>query len=369
MKVSDTTAVLPPLYARWIDALLESPIPPETRATCDDCAMCAPEGTRAEERAFYFSPRVKCCTYQPLLPNYLVGRALEDRDFAFSAGRATLENRIDAGVGVTPLGVGATRIFDVLYEISAPKAFGHALSLRCPHYLEEGGGRCGIWRHRNSICTTWFCKLERGAVGSVFWDRTRNLLMAIERGLAIWCALEAGLEAEALGAIFRLDDRPGKREPMTAADVDGVADPAVARKLWGAWFSREREFYGLCGRRVESLTWPDVERICGSGVAALAHLTRHSFQALLSEKLPERLVAGTFEMISTSREATRVVGYLGTDPLDLDAAVMEVLPYFDGRPTVQALSAIREELGIEVERDLVRKLADFEILKPRSDLL
>lgn len=364
MAIPEITTVLPPLYARWMDALLAAPIPPETRATCDDCAMCAPDGTSPQGGPLYFSPRVKCCTYQPKLPNYLVGRALEDEDFAFSAGRATLEKRIDAGIGVTPLGVGTTRVFDVLYESSSQNSFGRALALRCPHYLEEGGGRCGIWRHRNSVCATWFCKFERGALGSAFWDRMRNLLVAVERGLAVWCALEAGLDAEALGVVFPIDDRLGKRGPLTAADVEGLADPAIARRLWGSWLGRERDFYGLCGRRVEPLTWPDVERICGSDVAALAHLTRHAFQALRSEVLPERLEAGTLQILSTSREAIRVVGYAGSDPLDLDPAVMGVLPYFDGRPTVQVLSAIQEELGIRVEEDLVRKLADFEILKP-----
>ena len=278
MSISHLTTVLPPLYARWIDGLFAAPIPPETRATCDDCAMCAPEGTPAERSSWYFSPRTKCCTYQPKLPNYLVGRALEDRDFASSAGRATLQKRLQAGVGVTPLGIGSARTFDVLYE-SGKKGFGRAESLLCPHYLEEGGGRCGVWRHRNSICATWFCKFERGAVGLEFWDRMRNLLMAIERALSVWCVLEAGLDLEALGTVFRADDRPGSREPLTAADLDGVPDPAVARKIWGTWLGREGEFYGLCGRLVEPLEWSDVAahrrpRRDGSGAPRLARVRR-----------------------------------------------------------------------------------------------
>ncbi len=363
MTIPEVATVLPPLYARWMDALLASPIPPEKRATCDDCAMCAPEGTDPLGSILYFSPRTKCCTYHPTLSNYLVGRALEDRDFAFSAGRATLEKRIRAGVGVTPLGVGAARTFSVLYE-NGSQAFGLAESLRCPHYLEEGGGRCGIWRHRNSICATWFCKFERGAVGEAFWDRLRNLLMTVERALAIWCVLEAGLETEALGAVFPQDQRPGGREPLTAAELDGVPDPPVARKLWGAWFGREDEFYRLCGRRVETLTWPDVERIGGSEVTALARLTSRAFHALRSTELPGRLTTGPFQVLSTGREGVRVIAYTGSDPLDLDPAVMEILPHFDGRPTGQVLASIEKELGVRVEEDLVRKLADFEILKP-----
>ena len=362
MKGSETTAVLPPLYARWMDALLGESVPHETRATCDDCAMCAPEGS-AEPGTLYFSPRVKCCTYIPRLPNFLVGRALEDRDFAFSAGRATLERRIDGGVGVTPLGLETAAAYDLLYR-HGTTGFGRAESMRCPHYLEEEGGRCGIWRHRNAICTTWFCKYERGATGLTFWERLRDLLMAVERDLAAWCVLECGLDADAIAVLFAFRRKPEDRELLSLADLDGKADPKAARKLWGAWLGREREFYRECAERVEPLAWKDVLRICGPVVGARARVTRQAFEALLREDLPARLTTGPFQVVSSGHEGVRAVSYLGTDPLDLTPGVLEVLPYFDGRPTTEALGAIRRELGIRVEKDLVRKLADFKILVP-----
>ena len=363
MKRSDTTAVLPPLYARWMDALLGESIPPETRATCEDCAMCAPEGA-ADEATLYFSPRVKCCTYQPRLANFLVGRALEDKDFAFSAGRATLERRIAGGVGVTPLGLETSAAYGLLYQHGS-EGFGRADSMRCPHYLEEGGGRCGIWRHRNSICATWFCKHERGATGLAFWERLRDLLQAVERDLAAWCVLEAGLNADAIGALFAFR-KPEERDSLSVADLDGKADPKVARKLWGAWLGREREFYRECAGRVSPLTWEDVLRISGPVVGAHARVARQAFEALLRDELPERLTTGPFQIVSTGREGVRVVSYSGNDPLDLAPGVLDVLPFFDGRPTAEALGTIRRELGIRVEKDLVRKLADFEILVPKN---
>lgn len=362
MKGRETTAVLPPLYARWMGALLEEAIPPETRATCDDCAMCAPVGT-AEPATLYFSPRTKCCTYQPRLANFLVGRALADRDFAFSAGRATIDRRIDSGVGVTPLGLETAAAYHLLYGHGSA-GFGHAESMRCPHYLEEGGGRCGIWRHRNSICTTWFCKYERGATGLAFWERLRDLLMAVETDVAAWCVLQCGLDADAIGVLFSFRRKPEERERLSSADLDGKADPKAARKLWGTWLGREREFYRECAERVEPLTWKDVLRISGPVVDARARVARQAFETLLREDLPARLTAGPFQIVSSGHEGVRAVSYLGTDPLDLAPAVLEVLPYFDGRPTTEALSAIRRDLGMKVDKDLVRKLADFQLLVP-----
>jgi hypothetical protein len=345
-----------------MNALLGESIPPETRATCEDCAMCAPEGT-AEPNTLYFNPRVKCCTYQPRLPNYLVGRVLEDRDFAFSAGRATLERRIENGVGVTPLGLEMSAAYGLFYQHGSA-GFGRAESMRCPHYLEEEGGRCGIWRHRNSICATWFCKYERGAVGLAFWERLRDLLMAVERDLAAWCVIESDLDQDALGVLFSIRRKPDERELMSAADLDGRPDLKLARKLWGNWLGRERDFYRECAGRVESLTWKDVLRIGGPVVAARARVARQAFEALLREEPPERLTAGPFQIVSTGHEGVRVVSYTGHDPLDLTPGVLEVLPYFDGRRTSEALGAIQRDLGIRVEKDLVRKLADFEILVP-----
>ncbi|MEO8431057.1 MAG: hypothetical protein ABI592_06065 [Acidobacteriota bacterium] len=361
MQPFDPSSSLPPLYARWIDALLRGPIPAETRATCDDCAMCAPPGAPPDE-GNYFSPRTKCCTYVPTVPNFLVGRALEDGDFAFSAGRATLERRLDEGVGVHPLGVQAPARFSVLYDAGGPAAFGRAETLRCPHYLEEAGGRCGIWKHRNAICATWFCKYERGAVGMAFWDRLRDLLKEVEWALSTWCVLESGLDAAALESVFPPKPRPGTKLPMSAADVDGRPDPASARKVWGQWLGREREFYRECGRRVGPLAWEDVARIGGADIAVQARMTRQAHAELLSEKLPERLTPGTFQILSASPEAVRIVGYTGADALDLPPEILQVLPYFQGQPTREALETIESELGIRVEEDLVRKLADFHIL-------
>ena len=56
--------------------------------------------------ALVFAAETKCCTYVPEVPNFLVGRILDDPDPAFAPGRATVNQRIDARVSVTPLGLG-----------------------------------------------------------------------------------------------------------------------------------------------------------------------------------------------------------------------------------------------------------------------
>jgi hypothetical protein len=41
---------------------------------------------------------------------------------------------------------------------------------------------------------------------------------------------------------------------------------------------------------------------------------------------------------------------------------IEVLPYFDGRPTRDALAMIENERGVHLEPALVQKMVDFDVL-------
>ena len=157
-------STLPPLYAGWIADLLDGPLPHEGEATCEDCAMWPSAGVPVSA-GIAFNRETKCCTYIPALPNFLVGRIVEDNDPALAPGRASVEARIDARLGVTPLGIDRPPVHALLYQTGMSSAFGRSRALRCPHYREEAGGACGIWRHRNGVCSTWFCKYSRGATG------------------------------------------------------------------------------------------------------------------------------------------------------------------------------------------------------------
>jgi hypothetical protein len=42
--------------------------------------------------------------------------------------------------------------------------------------------------------------------------------------------------------------------------------------------------------------------------------------------------------------------------------LLELLPYFDGRPTKDVLAAIEDERGVSLDPALVRKMVDFGLL-------
>jgi len=366
---ADGLDTLPPLYAAWMREALQGSIPRETEATCDDCVMLAKGCEAPQGSGFFFDPQTKCCTYIPELPNFLVGRILADRDPAAARGRATLEKRLDEGVAVTPLGIGRSPTFRLVYQHTTDlAAFGQNRALRCPHYLEEEGGACGIWRHRRSTCATWFCKHVRGAVGASFWRAMHELLSTAEEGLTRWCVLELNVGPEALRRLFR----PAGGDPLTPGRpveegrVDGVANPAVYREIWGSWAGRERDFYAECARRVNALAWKDVTAICGSGVKTWEVLARQAYSRLISDETPDTLEAGPIKIVRMGSDSCRVSSYSAIDLLDLPKPLLDVLHHFDGRPTAEALRAIADEEGIDLDEALVRKLADFRILVPSA---
>ena len=358
----DESEPLPPLYANWLAELLGNSVPRERHASCDSCAMCAGTGERSGSD-YYFSPSVKCCTYHPNLPNFLVGRILSDDDPAALPGRMTVEKRVREGVAVTPLGLGMPPVYSVLYR-NSPNAFGRTKSLLCPYYIEDGG-RCGIWRNRESTCTTWFCKHVRGKVGITFWrDSLYPLLSVVERDLARWCVLEHQFGDDALRHLVRTEAWTGQPGPVTAESMDNRVEEGRYARIWDEWRGREIDFFIRCAKLVTDLSWKDVLTVSSPEARAYARLTKQAYSILTSDEIPLRLKVGAMKLSQIGHEKTRVETYSGFDPIDVTNVVMDLLQYFDGRPTEEVLGEIAEKRELRLNHSLVRKMVDFDLLVP-----
>jgi hypothetical protein len=356
---------LPPLYARWMDDLLGGPVPQETKATCDDCAMCAKAGDEIASADSCFDPSVKWCSIVPELSNFLVGGILAANgdDAVALAGRASIERRISEGVAVTPLGLFQPPVFKLIYN-NIDGAFGRSPTLRCPHYVEEAG-RCGIWRNRGSTCATWFCKHVRGALAMKFWRGSLEpLLRTIEKDLGQWCVLQLGLAGEVLHQLFN----ETQADSLTKEHLENRRDPELQRRLWGEWFGRERDFFIECNRLVAPLSWEETLDICSPEVSIYAELARLAYEKLLANEIAPALKVGCVQLVQVTSSVSRVRTYSPYDPIDVPAEVMELLRYFDGRPTAGALNAIASEKGTRLDPRLIQKLCDFELLVPADGL-
>ena len=350
------SALLPPLFGRWLGEWLTEPVPRESHATCDRCAMCAPDGQPASGRSF-FSPAIKCCTYLPGIPNFLVGRIVTDDGDDIAEGRATIEERIRAGIAVTPFGLGVPAPYQLLYR-NAQDFFGRGKGLRCPHYLADQG-RCGIWRHREATCATWFCKHEHGATGQQFWAAVRELLRGIERDLARWCVLTLVHDDRALSRLAAADQA---EERLDANALDGVPNAAAHRELWGEWVGREPDFFVEATRLVDPLQWSDVLQICGPAVQIQAAAVRAAHRPLVDYRIPPILRLGRYEVIQVTSNSSTLLTYNEFDPLHVPQRLLDALHFFDGRPTAEACDAIARQRGVVLTSTQLREFIDFRIL-------
>ena len=64
------------------------------------------------------------------------------------------------------------------------------------------------------------------------------------------------------------------------------------------------------------------------------------------------------------KEKTRVETYSEFDPIDVTNLVMDLLQYFDGRPTEEVLGEIADKRDLRLGHSLVQKLVDFDLLVP-----
>ncbi len=364
MQQTDSKSTgFPALYASWLDEWLDGSLPVEEKATCSNCAMLPPAGGSVLAANHFFNPKAKCCTYMPALPNFLLGRILADKQDDMMRGRESILARLQHIEIATPLWLDKSLTDEFKYNDRHPY-FGQLGDMVCPHYIDEGGGLCSIWKHRNAVCSTWYCKHMRGDVGLQLWTSLRDLFTVIESELAKWCALELEIPPQTLKALGPKEAHEHTFRQLEIEQHLPDKTNVTHRKIWGDWHGRETEYYIECARLVERLSWSEVLDICGPDVDALQRLVQQAYQEHQSDALPEHLRLGDFSVISMHPEYSLVESYMVYDVLKLPRAVLDLLPYFDGRPTQEALTAFTLASGLKISPSLVRKLVDFKILLP-----
>lgn len=330
---------LPALYRNLFPDFFGGELPAEAKATCADCAMLESSvGERVEAVdgvSRFFRPDTKCCTFQPRLPNYLVGALL-------------------AEAGERP-----PARFSVLYANSR-QAFGRAASLRCPFYEPEPGA-CSIWRYREAVCSTYFCKYVAGADGRKFWMTLKTWLSLAEIQLSRYALMQLHPEF-LLSGKDRGDPNAG---PLSAEDLDERAPPAGDYSAqWGKWEGREAEFYGACFEQVRALTAAQFERLLGQdGAIELAVLERHHARATGSA-LPKVLRLNPSATVRWLPDGTvALAAYSEYEALALPAAAWPLLAAFTGREPVEAVRAsLRERLQADLDDSLLLQLYRHRIL-------
>jgi hypothetical protein len=336
---------LPQLYRTRVASVLERDIPEETKATCSDCAMC--DQSRAvpsiDGVSRLFRPDTKCCTYHPKLPNFLVGALLDDPSPQMAEGQRRVRERIERRIGTSPQWIRPPAAYALLYE-KAKGAFGKTAALRCP-YFEQASGGCTIWAHREAVCSTYFCRYEKGEDGQAMWSQVKSYLALLELQLSRHAVYTLHPE-------YVLQKRDVQDPPALTGEAldDRPPSDKEYRALWGEWAGKEEAFYRRCHAIVRDLDAQAVERILGiDGTLAVAVLeARH--KAASEDVLPETLAFNPNATVRWLPGNVLALGaYSNLDALALDGSAYALLVMFDGTKKV---SEVRAQLRREKQADL-----------------
>ncbi len=322
--------VLPAVYGRWLPEFFDRPTIAEPRSTCLDCVMCgdrAVADVRARRTLDVFRPDVKCCTWHPDIPNYLVGAALRDGSPALAEGRARLRLKVAGRTGVTPLQLARPPRYTVLYnfltqsDAAQTTGFGTSEELVCP-YLDRADATCTVWPYRERICTTWFCKVSARAAGYAAWQALKEYLGHVEY-VASRYAAERVMGARVAVRV------PSPAAPLPPSDLAGERTAAEYAAEWGAYVGREEEFYVACAEVVEVLAADDIADLLANerGSELLATAVAR-YDDATSPRLAPRLVLRRDRPHVVVDGGVRVATYHRFDPVVVDAELYALLDQF-----------------------------------------
>ncbi|MGB0522461.1 MAG: hypothetical protein ACPGJS_05850, partial [Flammeovirgaceae bacterium] len=265
-------------YSLLSPSILEIEIPQEKFADCANCHHCI-----SSNNPLYHT---KCCTYHPVLPNYMVGAILSEERTHLTEGKRRTRAIIQQKLGVTPYGIIPPVKHDTLYRAEVKEKFVTPVSaevadqLRCPYYQQ---GSCTIWSHRTELCSTFFCITTSGKAGKQFWNVFTKYFRAIEHKLSLHALLELGYSVAAI------QTRPIDAMELKLDNEAGEFNQALYQELWQAWEGREEAFYIACYEAVKKLNPADVENMLGLEEQVLAKKVALQAERSMSSQLPDLL--------------------------------------------------------------------------------
>lgn len=359
-RIIDT---LPALYGNLLPSFFHREIPVEAKATCASCAMCesscsnAPGAVDGVSRLF--RPDTKCCTFHPRLPNYLVGALLADPDEAIAEGRRRMRERVESRVAITPQWIRAPAKFDLLYK-SSRRVFGRAASLRCPYY-DPGPGSCTIWRYREAVCSTFFCKYVSGADGHKLWMSIKTYLSLAEIQLSRYAVFRLYPEY-----IHHMRDRGDATDrPLTLEELEEQAPPEDEHAAtWGSWAGLEAEFYMACFEEVRALGAADLERLLGFDGTLEHAILERLYQAAVEPALPQWLKLNPDATVKWLADGSVALGaYSQYDAIGLPGEAYALLAEFTGADPVDAVRArLRTRKQADLADDVLLVLHQHRVL-------
>lgn len=233
MTNSSFYSQLPELYKKILpNAILDLKIN-ETKATCENCIMAKP----AKKETTTYQANLKCCTFHPFFPNFLIGASLLDEKL--ETAHQVIRDKIKRREYSLPIGMPAPVRYQIEFNKKTKTDFGNRADWLCPFYLKDEN-RCGNWQNRGVVCTTFFCKSSYEKKGQQFWHAMSDYLSYVEMA-----TMEETLNyldfsprqvSHLLGYL--------KRETGSSQELRSwVLPEPTAIKLWNGYYHEQEQFF------------------------------------------------------------------------------------------------------------------------------
>lgn len=246
--------VLPELYKKILpNSILDMNLN-ETKATCDNCIMAKTRNTKStrttnttkninkdlsitNQKKITYQANLKCCTFHPFFPNFLIGATLLDAQL--ENAHQVIRDKIKRREYSLPIGMPAPVRYQIEFNEKTKTDFGNRADWLCPFYLKEEN-RCGNWQNRGVVCTTFFCKSSYGKKGQLFWQTMSDYLsyteMAIMEESLNYLDFSPRQVSHLLGYL--------KRETGTVQELRSwVLTEPTAIKLWNGYYDEQEQFF------------------------------------------------------------------------------------------------------------------------------
>ncbi|HEY8271948.1 MAG TPA: hypothetical protein VIG33_13745 [Pseudobdellovibrionaceae bacterium] len=263
---------LPRIYEDLLPRGLLQIEPLETKATCDQCIMARPQN----KGKIFYTPDLKCCTFYPFLPNYIVGAILTYETSSAPSAVAVIRSKIAKREYSLPLGLVAPPNYQVPYNQRRQNEFGQREDWLCPYFNKEQQN-CGIWRQRGAVCTSFYCKSSYGVKGLKFWDELSNYLTYVEMALMEESLVMLDFSPRQISDLLNYLNR----QEATKTEMKSSRMPEErSRRLWNGYYEDQEAFFKKSFEIVKKLDKNSFRELLGEPGKQLEERLQKAFEKI-----------------------------------------------------------------------------------------
>lgn len=224
----------------------------------------------------FYEAHLKCCTFYPFLPNFVVGSILSEEVPSAPSAVESIRRKIQMREYALPMGMVAPPSYQVPFNYREKNEFGRREDWLCPYFNSEQQN-CGIWRHRGAVCTSFYCKSSYGRHGLRFWEDLSNYLTYVEMALMEEALVMLDFSPRQVSDLL---DYLNRFEATKTELRSPILPEKKARDLWNGYFDDQEAFYKKSFKIVKELDKEYFRELLGETGQELEDRLRKAFNKI-----------------------------------------------------------------------------------------